>query len=118
MTQGKQTNYYFSNFIEESNNLYIPEPLTVWKRSCSGIQGGMAQMASSCDQFLIIIIIIIYFSNSNNVNNNNNDISKCWMTFAVTVCFVFSSKHVDCHHITGQNLILIARFIAWLSLEL
>lgn len=44
-------------------------------------------MASSCDQFLIIIIIIIYFSNSNNVNNNNNDISKCWMTFAVTVLF-------------------------------
>lgn len=101
----------------ESNNLYIPEPLTVWKRSCSGIQGGMAQMASSCDQFLIIIIIIIYFSNSNNVNNSNNDISKCWMTFAVTVCFVFSSKHVDCHHITGQNLILIVRFISWLSLE-
>ena len=48
----------------------------MWKRSCSGIQGGMAQMASFCDQFLIIIIIIIYFSNSNNVNNNNNDISK------------------------------------------
>lgn len=55
MVEKQQLPLIFSNFIEESNYFYIPEPLTVWRKSCSGILGGMAQMASPCDQFLIIV---------------------------------------------------------------
>lgn len=41
---------------------------------------------------MLVIVIMIY------------QVSKCWMTFAVTVCFVYTLvAHVD---FTGQNLTL------------